>query len=91
MIGPAWLTQWKIAPLGSFGAGNKSTHNAFLLCAKLPPFLVQLYRSVTRARLQLLPWILFEAPTEKVFSSPVSCRSRASLCTVAGTMKVLEN
>lgn len=33
----------------------------------------------------------FEAPPEKVFSSPVSCRSRASLCTVAGTMEVLEN
>ena len=55
------------------------------------PLFAQLKRSVTRAEQEFLPWMPFEAPPEKVFSSPVSCRSRASLCTAAGTMKVLEN
>jgi len=32
----------------------------------------------------------FEVPPKKAFLSPVSCRSRASLCTVAGAMKVVE-
>lgn len=51
----------------------------------------QLNRSVTRAEQEALPWMPFEAPPEKVFSSLVGSGSRASLCTVAGTMEVLEN
>lgn len=51
----------------------------------------QLNRPVTKTEQEALPWMAFEAPPEKVFSSPVSCRSRASLCTVTGTMKLLEN
>lgn len=50
----------------------------------------QLNKSVTTAEQEALPWMPFEAPPEKVFSSPVSCRSRAPLC-MAGTIKVLEN
>lgn len=48
----------------------------------------QLNRSVTRTGQEALPQMPFQAPSEKAFSS---CRSRVSLCKVAGTMKVLEN
>lgn len=91
MTGPAWLTQWKIAPL--WDHLGLEVNLPIMLPRFVPSHLLfaQLNRSVKRAELEFLHWMPFEGPPQKLFSSPVSCRSRASLCTVADTMNVLEN